>query len=167
MGNDYLSNREHGYSQHPVYFIWKAMRQRCNNPKAQRYKDYGGRGIKVCSEWNDPINFIEWAFQQGYQPLLKLTLDRIDNDGNYEPSNCRFVPQSINNLNQRSRKDSQHCVYNDKQYAVPALAKMLNIVSSELALHRILRQQCSPICACTRPLQGVGGGRRKRHICQN
>lgn len=69
--------------------IWAGMIHRCTNPKRDRYKNYGGRGIKVCEEWaNNSEEFIEWSLSNGYQD--GLTLDRIDVDGNYKPSNCKW-----------------------------------------------------------------------------
>lgn len=74
------------------------MRQRCNNPKAQFYAQYGGRGIKVCAEWDqDFLAFYDWAMSHGYQE--NLTIDRIDNDNGYSPENCRWVTQKQQNDN--------------------------------------------------------------------
>lgn len=78
----------HGYAQTKIYNVWVSMRQRCNNPNSSVYQRYGARGITVCEEWNDPKAFIEWAYQNGYKE--GLSIDRKDNDGNYEPSNCTF-----------------------------------------------------------------------------
>lgn len=96
-------NYKHGFSvTHPKLFgIWETMRSRCNNPNREKYKDYGGRGIKVCDEWNKNADaFCKWALQNGYDDGLQL--DRIDNDGNYEPSNCRFVTPKKNSRNRRN-----------------------------------------------------------------
>jgi hypothetical protein len=74
-----------------LYIIWKSMRLRCNNPKSNHYDRYGGRGITICDEWSDYSVFERWALENGYND--KLTIDRIDFDGNYEPSNCRWITQ--------------------------------------------------------------------------
>ena len=77
-----------------LYSLWCGMRSRCNYKGNIHYKNYGGRGIKVCDEWNNYWNFREWAYSNGYNKTAKrgeCTLDRINVNGNYEPSNCRFV----------------------------------------------------------------------------
>ena len=88
----------HGLTHHRLYKTWRSMMQRCNNQKIATYKYYGGRGIKVCDRWKDVRNFIEDVypdFQEG------KTLDRIDTNGNYEPSNCRWVDNFIQARNTR------------------------------------------------------------------
>lgn len=76
------------------------MRQRCNNPNDRGYANYGGRGIALCSEWNDYRAFEEWAMNNGYSKELEL--DRIDNDKGYSPDNCRWVKRIVNNHNRRT-----------------------------------------------------------------
>lgn len=79
----------HGKSHDRLYRIWQGMRNRCNLATNKYYKNYGGRGISVCTEWLDSFeNFYEWAMSNGYKE--NLTLDRKDNNGNYEPSNCQW-----------------------------------------------------------------------------
>lgn len=90
-----------------LYSVWRGMKSRCNNPNNDAYRYYGGRGIKICDEWqNNYGSFRQWAMANGYDPNAKhgdCTIDRIDNDGNYEPSNCRFVDMKTQNQNQRTR----------------------------------------------------------------
>lgn len=86
----------------PTHGLWNNMLQRCNNPKNTRWDDYGGRGIKVCDEWQDFAAFHAWAMANGYAPGLQI--DRINNDGDYEPLNCRFVTPSENQRNKRSNR---------------------------------------------------------------
>ena len=77
------------------------MKSRCNNPNRPKYPRYGGRGIKVCDEWNnDFMSFYTWAIDNGYSDDLQI--DRIDNDGNYCPDNCRWVTLQENTLNRRT-----------------------------------------------------------------
>jgi len=92
-----------------LYQIWAAMKQRCYNVNSDSYHYYGGRGIKICSTWKDDYSsFKEWALKNGYKPYL--TIHRIDNNGNYEPNNCRWISKSQNTksakikLNLRRRK---------------------------------------------------------------
>lgn len=82
-----------------LYGIWVNMKSRCNNPNISKYRRYGGRGISVCDEWEHYEPFKNWAIENGYSD--NLMIDRIDNDGNYEPSNCRWVTNK-ENCNNRS-----------------------------------------------------------------
>ena len=82
-----------------LYWCWKAIKQRCLNPRCRAYRNYGGRGVTVCDEWMDFEPFLAWALDAGWRKGLDL--DRIDNDGNYTPSNCRFVTRRENVNNRR------------------------------------------------------------------
>lgn len=96
-------NETHGMSYTSTYKIWNQIHQRCKNSKATSYHRYGGRGISVCERWNDFKSFIQ---DMGERPE-NMDLDRINNDGNYEPSNCRWISHRENCLNQsRSKKKS-------------------------------------------------------------
>jgi hypothetical protein len=79
------------------------MKQRCVNPNKQHYEHYGGRGITVCDEWREDFQtFYDWAMANGYSD--DLTIDRIDNDGDYEPSNCQWITQAENTRKARNDK---------------------------------------------------------------
>ncbi len=98
--------RTHNLHHTNLYSRWKGMKKRCYNPNEPQFRDWGGRGIRVCDEWgNDFKVFYDWAMSNGYEKGLQL--DRINNDGNYEPNNCRWVTQAENNKNKRVRKDSR------------------------------------------------------------
>lgn len=90
------------YEENRLYNIWRGMRQRCENPNKTSYKYWGGRGIRVCEEWHDFEPFQKWALSNGYDG--NLSIDRIDANGNYEPSNCRWCTKLEQNNNQRSNR---------------------------------------------------------------
>ena len=100
------SNKIHGLSSDRLYSVWNGMMQRCYNQNCEAYKYYGGRGISICKEWHDMKAFANWAYSNGYNPNAKrgdCTIDRINNDGNYEPSNCRWVDMKVQANNKRKR----------------------------------------------------------------
>lgn len=98
------SRATHGMSHHPEYRVWASMRDRCNNPNTANYPQYGGRGVKVCDRWNDYSLFIA---DMGRRPAGH-SLDRIDNNGNYEPTNCRWATRQEQNRNTRRNKTLAH-----------------------------------------------------------
>ena len=110
------------------------MRQRCNNPNRHDYKRYGGRGIAVCKEWNDYSTFRNWAIANGYND--NLSIDRIDVNGNYEPSNCRWVDNIVQANNVRN---NHRIEYKGTTYTLAEFARKLNISYSTLQ-HRINRR---------------------------
>lgn len=100
-------NTKHGGCGSRLYIVWGGVRQRVENPNNDRYKDYGGRGIKICNEWKDFETFKKWAIENGYDEKAKYgdcTLDRIDVNGNYEPSNCRWVDLKVQARNKRKKE---------------------------------------------------------------
>lgn len=104
--NTFTDNRlVHGYKNTKIWRTYYNIKQRCNNKKHPRFKDYGGKGIKMCKEWeNDIMSFISWAINNGYNE--NLTIDRIDNLKNYSPDNCRCVSFSTQAINTNVRKDN-------------------------------------------------------------
>jgi hypothetical protein len=101
-----LGTYKHGDSKrgaiHKLYYVWDAMKRRCICPNNHKYKDYGARGIKVCKEWLDYVVFKSWALTNGYRE--GLSIDRIDNDGNYCPENCRWVTNKTQQNNKRTTR---------------------------------------------------------------
>lgn len=83
----------------PLYKVWSSMLGRCNNRYNNAYENYGGRGIKVCKEWEDFTNFYKWAIYANY--TNNLSIDRIDNNGNYTPANCRWATSEVQGRNTR------------------------------------------------------------------
>lgn len=98
-------NYKHGLSKSDIWIKYSHMKARCLNPHESNYYRYGGRGITVCKEWLDKNgfeNFVKWSEDHGYKE--GLSLDRIDNDGNYEPSNCRWVPFRYQSFNRSTTR---------------------------------------------------------------
>lgn len=95
-------SRKHGDSGKngsKLYLVWQSMKYRCSNKNDKGYKHYGGRGIKLCKQWHDYRAFKKWALAHGYREDLQI--DRINNDGNYTPKNCQWVPHKQNMRNTR------------------------------------------------------------------
>ena len=113
----------HGKTNTRLYNIYRGIKQRCYNKNNQAYVNYGERGIKMCDEWrNDFITFYNWSMNNGYND--DLTIDRIDVDGNYEPSNCRWVTKSVQNNNTRK---TIYLAYSGKFQTFTQWAKELNV----------------------------------------
>ena len=123
--------RKHGKYGTRIYKIWQSMKARCNNTKTPYY---GGRGITVCDEWlNDFKAFYDWAMANGYRD--DLTIDRINNDGNYEPSNCRWITMKEQANNTRS---NHNITFNGETHSLSEWSRILGIHSHTLS-NRIYR----------------------------
>lgn len=131
--NFHHEDNHHGMSKHPAFHIWWGMIHRCEFPSNTYYKDYGGRGIKVCDDWKDPVKFLEWADNNGFIPNQNLSIERIDVNGNYEPSNCKWIPKNEQVYN---RRDTQRFVDDDGIIKSVAKEARKRGVSTDLAKGR-------------------------------
>ncbi len=93
----------HGLSYHPLYDTWRGMIRRCTNPSSSQYSDWGGRGIEVCARWLGDDGLANFIADMGPRPSDRHSLERLDNDGNYEPLNCVWIPLAQQRVNQRKR----------------------------------------------------------------
>jgi hypothetical protein len=118
----------HGKHNTRLYKIFYSMKERCYNENNINYHRYGGRGIKICDEWlKDFMNFYNWAMRNGYQN--NLTIDRIDNDGNYEPNNCRWVTKKEQS-NNTSR--NRYVIYNGEKLTLSQFCEKYNMNRSTI-----------------------------------
>lgn len=103
---DENTHYRHGKTYTRLYRIWRGMKQRCLNPNYHSFPEYGGRGITICDEWIDDFpQFYEWSIANGYRD--DLTIDRMDNDKGYCPTNCRWATRSEQNSNQRRYQNNK------------------------------------------------------------
>jgi hypothetical protein len=115
----------HGGCGTELYNHHKTMKKRCNNKNDTRYNHYGGRGITYCPEWEQfAPSFRDWSSANGFVEGQGLTLERIDNDGNYEPSNCRWIPLTEQALN---RSNTIRIEYGGIIYSMPELSEQKHI----------------------------------------
>lgn len=122
-----VSGKWHGYSSGKkghahLYAIWSAIRNRCFSPKNKCYKNYGGRGISVCPEWDYYPVFREWALVNGYKE--SLTIDRYDTNGDYSPSNCHWITMKEN---LKKRSVNKFFIYGDVVYTLLSLSERIGI----------------------------------------
>lgn len=106
LGRYYSGDKSTGYKHGGrgtrLYGVWRGMLSRCNNKNATGYHNYGGRGVTVCSEWIEFPAFLRWSTLSGYRDGVEI--DRIDNNGNYEPTNCRWSTIKVNSRNRRTNR---------------------------------------------------------------
>ena len=118
----------HNMSHTKIYRIWAGIKNRCYNKRASAYKRYGGRGIKMCDEWLGSFEaFYEWATAKGYEE--GLTIERIDNDGDYCPGNCKWIPLPEQALNRRRNRSIS---YTGETHNLAEWCKVLNLPYSRV-----------------------------------
>lgn len=124
---------KHGETRTQLHQVWQSIKRRCYDKNNNRYYAYGGRGIKVCDEWlgdNGYVNFRNWALQNGYKEEKlpngrnELTIDRIDVNGNYEPSNCRWVDNFVQANNTTKNR---YITYNNETHSLKEWSRILNV----------------------------------------
>lgn len=128
------SRPKHGFSRQRLYHLYYGIKYRCYNKKSHEYFRYGGRGITMCDEWKNSFDiFKNWALSNGYSE--NLSIDRIDNNGNYEPSNCRWVDGFVQQNNTRHNKFYE---YNGESLTLSQLARKYNL-NVQTLFHRLKR----------------------------
>jgi hypothetical protein len=158
VSKHFLSIDENGKTPR-LYRIWRNMKSRCYNPNTPKYKNHGGRGIKVCDEWQEYLPFHNWAMNNGYSD--GLTIERIDNDGDYEPSNCKWATCKEQNLNKR---DNRLITYECKTKSLAEWAESLGIKYSTLRC-RLDDYSWSIEKAFTTPVKGDRNGNKvNKHV---
>lgn len=141
----------HGYSRTRLYDIWHKMRQRCSREETEHYDRYGGRGISVCKEWNeDFLSFCEWALSSGYTD--RLSLDRIDVNGDYEPTNCRWTTMKVQENN---RTDNVVVEFDGKTQTLAEWADEYGLKYT--TFYRRIERGWEFYDALTRPVRKRGG----------
>lgn len=122
-----FKNKTHGMRNTRLYYVWCAMKKRCTNEKDKRFSSYGGRGITVCEEWLSFDGFYSWSVSSGYKP--GLTLDRIDNNGNYCPENCRWI---TNKEQQNNKRNNIFVTHNGETHTIGQWSKIKKIPYKKL-----------------------------------
>jgi len=125
------TNVKHKGSYTRLYNTWAMMKQRCLNPNVKQFKNYGGRGITICNEWSNFTPFRDWSLNNGYADNLQI--NRINNDGNYEPSNCEWISHKENARHRRGQKINMEkaneirALWNTGNYTQKELAEKYNV----------------------------------------
>lgn len=123
----HIIHATHNQTDSPEYNTWMSMKQRCLNPNAPNYDLYGGRGIKICDRWVN--SFEDFLSDMGYKPSSKHSIDRIDVNGDYEPSNCKW---STNEEQQNNKRNSVKILINGILYSIKELSQKYSIKESRI-----------------------------------
>lgn len=151
--------KENALNRRRLYRIWIGMKQRCYNKSSENYADYGGRGIIICNEWLNSYEIFEnWAFENGYAD--DLSIDRIDNDGNYEPKNCRWATMKVQANNKRPKKRNAQWTIGNEVKDTREWCEIFGI-SYETAMYRINHKGMSVYEALTTPKMAKGRNKKR------
>jgi hypothetical protein len=144
-----VSGLRHGvfHTNKRLYYIWKGIKSRCDN---MNNKSYGGKGIQLCFEWQNPVNFYNWAITHGY--IDNLEIDRIDNDGNYCPENCRWVTEKQNACN---RSNNKRITFHNKSLTYSEWERQYGLPQGMIS-RRINHLHWGAIKAITTPVGAIG-----------
>ena len=156
-----LSHKTHGLSNTKLYACWHSMIERCFNPNSKAYRNYGGRGISVCDEWTGKDGFMSfylWSISNGYS--VGLSIDRIDNDKEYSPNNCRWATRTEQQNNKRTNK---RITYNGETHTYAEWERILGLRRG-LIKTRMSKGNLTPEEALTKPV--LMRGRRKSKYLQ-
>jgi hypothetical protein len=123
-----LNHATHNQSRTRLYSVWAGMKKRCSNPHSANYSNYGLRGIRICDEWITFEPFMEWAIANGYKDGLQI--DRINNNGDYCPSNCHFVTPKENS---RNRSTTIFVEINGESKTLTEIAKLANVTTATIS----------------------------------
>lgn len=158
--NRYRKLNNHSIVHKRLYQIWASMKDRCSNSNSKNFKWYGGKGIKVCEEWKNSFDsFCMWALENGYQEDAQrglYTIDRINPDGNYEPSNCRFVDTKTQS---RNKSTTSYLTYNNVTKPLVDWADEVGILATTID-SRIRKHGWSVEKALTTPTKNCGRRRK-------
>lgn len=148
----------HNLTHHKLYMVYQSMKDRCYRANNKQFNNYGGRGIKVCDEWlEDFMNFYNWAMANGYRE--GLTIDRIEVNGNYEPSNCRWITHKEQQFNKRNNKRFYH---DGKNLTLPEWSEILHI-SLDTLVSRIYTRNWDIERALTEPVHTQSRNKRAKY----
>ena len=163
-----MALRQHGLWNTPEYRSWSQMKARCLNPKAQNYHLYGGRGIKICAQWLN--SFPTFLADMGKRPSLAYSLDRINNNGNYEPTNCKWstATEQSNNRRKRVGRVFNHCKYCNTTYSVIRARADGSNYCSKACARLARRSRVILACGwCEKEMERWTSAASKHNFCSN
>jgi len=134
------------YSKDSIHTVWSGMKDRCYNPNHKSYTNYGSRGITICGEWlNNPVKFYDWAYDNGYKK--GMSIERIDVNGNYESTNCTFIPLENQSEN---RRNNHYIIMNGETKTLSEWCRVLSINRNTVKSR--IRAGMSDVEALTKPV---------------